>query len=82
VKSFIAHVHAKDLVVDGGPRIVPVGEGTIDYRGILGSFAEDGYEGIVSIEPEFVDEKGGRPEGCARALRGARRILSAIGKRR
>jgi sugar phosphate isomerase/epimerase len=82
VRPFIAHVHAKDLAVDGRPRMVPLGEGMIDYRGILLSLAEDGYGGVVSIEPEYVAEEGGRPEGCRRSLQGVRRILSAVGKRR
>jgi hypothetical protein len=36
VEPYIAHVHPKDLVIGGRPRIVPFGEGDIDCRGILG----------------------------------------------
>jgi sugar phosphate isomerase/epimerase len=79
VRPYIAHVHAKDLLVDGKPRLVPLGEGTIDYRGIFASLLKDGFDGVVSIEPEYVDAKGGRPEGCRRSIAGAVRILSSLG---
>jgi L-ribulose-5-phosphate 3-epimerase len=79
VRPHIAHIHAKDLNVGGKPLIVPLGEGQIDYKGIFGSLLADGYDGIVSIEPEYVDKKGGRPEGCRRSIHGVRRILSSLG---
>lgn len=79
VRPYIAHIHAKDLIIGEKPRMVPLGEGEVDYRGIFGSLLADGYDGIVSIEPEYVDKKGGRPEGCRRSLHGVRRILSSLG---
>jgi sugar phosphate isomerase/epimerase len=58
-------------------RFVPLGEEVIGYKGILGSLREDGFSGVVSLEPEFVDEKGGRPEACRQSYRGIRAIPEA-----
>jgi sugar phosphate isomerase/epimerase len=79
VRTHMAHMHAKDIVLSGTPRMVPLGEGVINYRGILGDLVDDGYEGVISLEPEYVDEKGGRPEGCRRSVAGIRKILSQMG---
>jgi len=79
IKEYIAHMHAKDVSLEGTPHMVPLGEGIIDYEGILKSLVDDGYEGVISLEPEFVDSKGGRPEGCRKSLQGIHRIFDSIG---
>jgi L-ribulose-5-phosphate 3-epimerase len=79
IRQYIAHVHAKDVSLDGKPHMVPLGEGNIDYRGILKSLTEDGFSGVVSLEPEYVDKNGGRPEGLRKSYDGIKRILKDIG---
>jgi sugar phosphate isomerase/epimerase len=79
IKNYIAHVHAKDISLEGELHMVPLGEGIIDYNGILRSLKKDGFDGVISLEPEFVDQAGGRPEGCRKSLDGIKRILSASG---
>jgi sugar phosphate isomerase/epimerase len=79
IKEYIAHMHAKDLSFEGTPHMVPLGEGKIDYEGILKSLVDDGYNGVISLEPEYVDSNGGRPEGCRKSLQGINRILDSIG---
>jgi L-ribulose-5-phosphate 3-epimerase len=79
IKKYIAHVHAKDVSLAGEVHMVPLGEGIIDYNGILKSLKKDGFDGVISLEPEFVDQVGGRPEGLRKSLEGIKRILGASG---
>jgi sugar phosphate isomerase/epimerase len=79
IRGNIGHVHAKDLSFEDKPHMVPLGEGVIDYKGILQAFLDDGYEGVVSLEPEYVDRTWGRPEGVRRAYQGLGNILSELG---
>jgi len=77
IKKYIVHVHAKDVSLEGGVHMVPLGEGIIDYNGILKSLKKDGFNGVISLEPEFVDRVGGRPEGLRKSLDGIKGILEA-----
>jgi len=79
IKEYIAHMHAKDVSSGEAPRMVPLGEGIIDYGGILKSLADERYNGVISLEPEYVDSSGGRPEGCRKSFQGITRILDSIG---
>jgi sugar phosphate isomerase/epimerase len=79
ISQYIEHVHAKDISLDGELHMVPLGEGVIDYRGIVQSLMNDGFSGVVSLEPESVDEKGGRPEGLRKSYEGIKTILKEIG---
>jgi L-ribulose-5-phosphate 3-epimerase len=79
IRGSIGHIHFKDISFDTEPHMVPLGEGVIDYRGIVKSLLDDGYEGTISLEPEYVDDKGGRPEGVRRAYQGLGNILNEFG---
>jgi sugar phosphate isomerase/epimerase len=79
IRNLVSHVHAKDMSFEGEPHFIPLGEGTIDYKGILKSLHEDGFDGVLSLEPEYVDPAGGRPEGCRRAYEGIRRVADELG---
>jgi L-ribulose-5-phosphate 3-epimerase len=81
IRGNIEHVHFKDLSFEGAPHMVPLGEGMMDYRGIVGSLLEDHYSGTISLEPEYVADPGGRPEGVRRAYQGLRNILEELGAR-
>jgi sugar phosphate isomerase/epimerase len=78
VRGSVVHVHAKDIAMEGGMHMVPLGEGVIDYSGILKSLREDGFGGVISLEPEYMDPKGGRPEGVRRSLVGIKSILKSL----
>lgn len=60
VKKYISHMHAKDYVPSGKELAVPFGEGTINYKGILMSLINDKFEGVFSLEPEYISKEGGR----------------------
>jgi len=79
IRRYIKHVHAKDISLDGEPHMVPLGEGVIDYGGIVRSLLDDGFSGVLSLEPEYVDEKGGRPEGLRKSYEGIKTVLKEIG---
>lgn len=78
IKDSVKYVHIKDVNSDKNPQMVPVGEGIIEYDKIFRRLLDDGFTGYISLEPEYVDAVGGRPEGCRKSLQGVRRILEAI----
>lgn len=51
LKPWIRQVHVKDLGRDGV--VVPAGFGAADWPGLLGALREDGYGGLVSLEPHL-----------------------------
>lgn len=76
VKKSIGHIHLKDLTSEG--KMVPLGEGVLEYDKILGQLIKDGYPGTASLEPEYVAKKGGRPEGLRRAYESITRIIGSL----
>ncbi len=53
LKERIVHVHAKDA--SGGPENIifpPLGEGEIDFDGLLASMAAAGFDGYIAVEYE------------------------------
>jgi sugar phosphate isomerase/epimerase len=50
-RDLIRHVHVKDP--DGTRRYVRLGDGSLDWPGILARLAEDGYDGYVSLETHW-----------------------------
>jgi len=55
VRECLTHVHLKDVAqyADGRRRFVPIGQGTVDYRGQLQALCDDGYEGWLTLEPHL-----------------------------
>ncbi len=51
LKPWIRQVHVKDLDEDG--LVVPAGFGATDWPGLLDALREDGYGGLVSLEPHL-----------------------------
>ena len=78
IKDHIAYIHAKDVLLEGEPHMVPIGEGVINYKEILKNLVDDGFDGIISLEPEYVDPEGGRPEGCRKSLSGIQEIIESL----
>ena len=79
IKDYITHIHAKDISSDAEPHMVPFGEGSIDYSNILKSLVNDGFDGVISLEPEYVDPNGGRLEGYRKSLAGIRKLMDSLG---
>ncbi|MDP9410605.1 MAG: sugar phosphate isomerase/epimerase [Actinomycetota bacterium] len=72
IRGRIAHVHLKDVDVEGN--WVRVGAGVIDYPGQLRALAEDGYAGVLSLETHYEVAEGGL-EGATRESVAALREL-------
>lgn len=51
LKPWLRQVHVKDLDDDG--RVVPAGFGAADWPGLVGALRQDGYGGLVSLEPHL-----------------------------
>jgi sugar phosphate isomerase/epimerase len=69
VRGRVAHVHLKDA--DEGGNWTKMGAGVIDYVGQFRALAEDGYEGLLSLETHYEAPDGG-------AERASRESLAAI----
>jgi sugar phosphate isomerase/epimerase len=71
--SRIAHVHAKDCVVNGHtPTWGPLGEMGLDWRGQLAALQRDRYTGAISLETHWRGTDGNRLNAsiiCGRNLR-------------
>ena len=54
----IVHVHLKDATVDeqGNRTLLPLGEGQIDFVSQFRRLKEDGYKGVVVLEPHYHPE--------------------------
>ncbi|PYI52137.1 sugar phosphate isomerase/epimerase family protein [Paenibacillus flagellatus] len=78
IKDVLAHVHIKDAYVrpDGTSRCVPVGSGTVPFIAQLRALAEDGYDGLFTIETHFAPEGGTKAAGSRMTL-DAFRVLVA-----
>jgi sugar phosphate isomerase/epimerase len=60
----IGHVHAKDcFVADHKPTWVPVGEGSIDWKGQIAALERDGYRGWISLETHWGGPNGDKLAG-------------------
>ena len=75
--SRIAHVHLKDATIDaaGAATFVPVGQGSVDYRGQLRRLVQDGYRGTFVLEPHYRPDDLDREEAVRRAVEAARSML-------
>ena len=49
---YVEYFHVKDAIMGEG-RIVPAGEGDGQYRELLASLKESGYDGFMSLEPHL-----------------------------
>lgn len=79
IKDYIIHVHVKDGVVDL-PRLIfnfcPPGEGQVKtYPEILRVLKKDGYQGVFSLESEYVPEKGTKEDGTRKSFASFKKIM-------
>lgn len=64
VRGWLSHIHVKDVIKTvQGPQCVRVGEGLVDYMGLLSALKRDGYRGWLSMETHY--RKGRRISGEA-----------------
>lgn len=69
----IAHVHAKDCVVDGHTVTWgPLGDMAVDWRGQIAALMRDGYHGAIHLETHWPGPNGDKLAGsviCGRRLK-------------
>jgi L-ribulose-5-phosphate 3-epimerase len=74
----IAHVHAKDCVVEGGrPTWGPLGEMGIDWKGQIAALVSDGYQGAISLETHWRGTDGDRLAASTICGRNLRELVTA-----
>ncbi|MCC3373610.1 sugar phosphate isomerase/epimerase [Cohnella sp. REN36] len=80
MKELMSHVHLKDayLNAEGNPRCVPLGSGNVPVIAQLRALAEDGYEGLFTIETHFRPEGGSRATGTRMSLDALRALLREV----
>jgi sugar phosphate isomerase/epimerase len=82
IVPWLAHVHAKDIRIDaaleGGRAYLSVGQGQIDWRGILTRLARDGYQGVVSLETHHLGPDGTKESAAEASMRGLRDLYEEV----
>lgn len=57
LRDYIVHTHAKDGVPGARGRDIPLGTGKVDYDGYLAALSDIGYEGFLTIEREYGNQR-------------------------
>ena len=57
LKSYIAYIHIKDAYAKDGT-VVPAGKGDGNVKTILANLLNEGYTGVLSLEPHLIDFSG------------------------
>jgi sugar phosphate isomerase/epimerase len=79
--AWVRHVHVKDIAAEGTMTVA--GEGTTGWPGLLRALRDDGYAGLLSLEPHLA--RGGQfggftgPDLFPRAVTALRDLLSGLG---
>jgi sugar phosphate isomerase/epimerase len=76
VKGLFPHMHIKDARKNGKLEWVPVGSGSIDYRGQFEALTRDHYDGTSSLETHYRRPDGNKVESTREALEGLLKIVS------
>jgi L-ribulose-5-phosphate 3-epimerase len=79
VRDRVVHVHLKDADENGN--WVKLGAGIIDYPGQFRALAEDGYEGLLSLETHYEAPDGGAEAATRESLAAIRRFCQEAGIR-
>lgn len=54
LKPYLHHIHIKDaMIIDGAMTAVRVGDGLVDYNGLIRRLIVDGYDGYLSLETHY-----------------------------
>jgi sugar phosphate isomerase/epimerase len=74
IKKYLKHVHAKDICFDPSDKrghfYVPVGQGMLDWPGILNRLAEDIYQGVICLETHHLAADGTKESAARASYRG------------
>ena len=77
LKDLVVHMHAKDAA--GDPENIvfpPLGQGEVDFDGLLGAMARAGYDGYIAMEYEAF--AWGFPKDCRKVLAESKAFLDAL----
>ena len=77
VRDRVTHVHLKD--VDERGEWTKMGAGVIDYVGQFRALAEDGYDGLLSIETHYAASEGGMEAATRECAAGIRTLCERAG---
>lgn len=82
IKPWISHVHLKDAATvereTGLTRWERIGDGALDYAGQLRAFAQDGFDGVLSIETHWSPPAGDPETNTRRTYAGLMDKLGAV----
>jgi sugar phosphate isomerase/epimerase len=80
LKDVLAHVHLKDAYIglDGAPRCVPLGSGTVPWIEHFRTLSADGYPGLFTIETHYIPAGGTQKTGSKMTLDALRTLLSEL----
>jgi L-ribulose-5-phosphate 3-epimerase len=79
VRDRMVHVHLKDADQNGN--WTKMGTGIIDYPGQFRALAEDGYEGLLSLETHYETPDGGAEKATRESLSVIRELCEEAGIR-
>jgi L-ribulose-5-phosphate 3-epimerase len=79
VRDRMVHVHLKDADENGN--WTKMGTGIIDYPGQFRALAEDGYEGLLSLETHYETPDGGAEKATRESLAVIRELCEEAGIR-
>ncbi len=82
LKPYLAYVHIKDALLDGG-HVRPAGEGDGQVKDLLIALRDMGYQGVLALEPhlQFAGHAGGYSgiEGIGIAVEALRKLMKETG---
>ena len=70
VRGLFPHMHIKDARKNGELQWVPVGSGSIDYRGQFEVLRRENYDGTISLETHYRRPDGNKVESTRESLEG------------
>ena len=77
VRERLVHVHLKDLDENG--EWTRLGAGSVDYAGQLRALAEDGYDGLLSLETHYEKRPGGQEAATRESVSALRALCGDAG---
>jgi sugar phosphate isomerase/epimerase len=76
VKGLFPHMHIKDARKNQELRWVPVGTGSIDYRGQFEALRRENYDGTISLETHYRRPDGNKIESTRESLEGLLDVMT------
>lgn len=81
MREVVAHVHLKDAYIDkgGASKCVPLGSGDVPWVEQFRALAEDGYQGLFTIETHYAPAGSTKAVGSKMTLDALRTLVEAAG---